>query len=141
METMAESTFSISAMTPMPASDSPEAVVQRQLDAYNARDLDALLATYAPDARQYELPATLLATGHAEMRPRFAVRFQEPDLHARLLQRAVMGNIVIDHETVSRNFPEGRGKVDLVAIYEVADGLIRSQTVQVSNQRLDAQAD
>jgi hypothetical protein len=120
---------------------SPEAVVQRQLDAYNARDLDALLATYAPDARQYALPATLLATGHAEMRPRFAARFQEPDLHAHLLQRAVMGNIVIDHETVTRNFPEGRGRVDLVAIYEVADGLIRSQTVQASNQRLDAQAD
>lgn len=120
---------------------SPEAVVQRQLDAYNARDLDALLATYAPDARQYALPATLLATGHAEMRPRFAARFQEPDLHAHLLQRAVMGNIVIDHETVTRNFPEGRGQVDLVAIYEVADGLIRSQTVQASNQRLDAQAD
>jgi hypothetical protein len=125
----------------MSASDSPEAVVQRQLDAYNGRDLDALLATYAPDARQYELPATLLATGHADMRPRFAARFQEPDLHARLLQRAVMGNIVIDHEEVTRNFPEGRGKVDLVVIYEVADGLIRSQTAQISNQRLDAQAD
>ena len=120
--------------------NSPEAVVQRQLDAYNARDLDALLATYAPDARQYGLPATLLATGHAEMRPRFAARFQEPDLHAHLLQRAVMGNIVIDHEEVSRNFPEGRGKFDLVVIYEVADGLIRSQTAQVSKQRLDAQA-
>jgi hypothetical protein len=120
--------------------NSPEAVVQRQLDAYNARDLDALLATYAPDARQFELPAKLLATGHAEMRPRFAMRFEEPDLHARLLQRAVMGNIVIDHEEVSRNFPEGRGKVDLVVIYEVADGLIRSQTAQVSKQRLDAQA-
>ena len=120
----------------MNTSNSPEAVVQRQLDAYNARDLDALLATYAPDARQYALPATLLATGHAEMRPRFAARFQEPDLHARLLQRAVMGNIVIDHEEVSRTFPEGPGRVDLVAIYEVVDGLIRSQTVQVSNQRL-----
>jgi hypothetical protein len=120
----------------MSAPTSPEAVVQRQLDAYNARDLDALLATYAPDARQYALPATLLATGHAEMRPRFAARFLEPDLHARLLQRAVMGNIVIDHEEVSRTFPEGPGRVDLVAIYEVVDGLIRSQTVQVSNQRL-----
>ncbi|MFL6636747.1 MAG: nuclear transport factor 2 family protein [Massilia sp.] len=124
----------------MNTSTSPEEVVQRQLDAYNARDLDALLATYAPDARQYALPATLLATGHAEMRPRFAVRFDEPNLHARLLQRAVMGNIVIDHEVVSRTFPEGPGKVDLVAIYEVVDGLIRSQSVQVSNQRLDAQA-
>ena len=134
---MAEST---PAMNTLSTSNSPEAVVQRQLDAYNARDLDALLATYAPDARQYALPATLLATGHADMRPRFAVRFEEPDLHARLLQRAVMGNIVIDHEVVSRTFPEGPGKVDLVAIYEVVDGLIRSQTVQVSNQRLDAQA-
>ena len=124
----------------MSAPISPEAVVQRQLDAYNARDLDALLATYALDARQYALPATLLATGHAEMRPRFAVRFDEPNLHARLLQRAVMGNIVIDHEVISRTFPEGPGKVDLVAIYEVVDGLIRSQSVQVSNQRLDAQA-
>jgi hypothetical protein len=124
----------------MSAPTSPEAVVQRQLDAYNARDLDALLATYAPDARQYALPATLLATGHAEMRPRFAARFQEPNLHARLLQRAVMGNIVIDHEEVSRTFPEGPGKVDLVVVYEVADGLIRSQTAQVSNQRLDAPA-
>ena len=123
----------------MPDPNSPEAVVQRQLDAYNARDVDALLATYAPDARQYELPGKLLATGADTMRERFLLRFQEPNLHARLLQRAVMGNIVIDHEEVSRSFPEGTGKVDLVAIYEVVEGRIVSQTVQVSNERLDAQ--
>jgi hypothetical protein len=120
--------------------NSPEAVVQRQLDAYNARDLDSLLATYAADARQYELPGKLLATGPAEIGPRLALRFQEPNLHARLLQRAVMGNIVIDHEEISRSFPEGPGKVDLVAIYEVIDGKIQSQSVRISNQRLDAQA-
>jgi hypothetical protein len=125
----------------MTESLSPETVVQRQLDAYNARDIDALLATYAPDARQYEHPGTLLATGAAEMRARMAVRFQEPDLHARLLQRAVMGNIVIDHEEVTRNFPEGRGSVEMVAIYEVVDGRIASASVQVSNQRLDAAAE
>jgi hypothetical protein len=119
---------------------SPEAVVQRQLDAYNARDLDALLATYASDARQYELPGKLLATGHAEIGPRLAVRFHEPNLHAQLLQRAVMGNIVVDYETVSRSFPEGPGKVDLVAIYEVIDGKIQSQSVRISNQRLDGEA-
>jgi hypothetical protein len=27
---------------------------------------------------------------------------------------------VIDHEVVSRTFPEGTGKIELVAIYEVA---------------------
>lgn len=120
--------------------DSPDTVVQRQLDAYNARDIDALLATYAPDARQYEHPGKLLASGAAEMRERMALRFQEPNLHARLLQRVVMGNIVIDHEEVTRTFPEGSGKVDMVAIYEVVDGRIASASVQVANKRLDAAA-
>lgn len=114
-------------------------IVQRQLDAYNARDIDALLATYAPDARQFEHPGKLLATGAAEMRERMAARFAEPNLHARLLQRVVMGNIVIDHEEVTRTFPEGTGRVDMVAIDEVADGKIQSASVQVSNKRLDAQ--
>jgi hypothetical protein len=119
--------------------DSPSAVVQRQLDAYNARDIEALLATYAPDARQYEHPGKLLASGAAEMRERMAQRFAERDLHARLMQRVVMGNIVIDHEQVRRNFPEGRGSVEMVAIYEVVDGMIVSASVQVSNKKLDRQ--
>jgi hypothetical protein len=117
--------------------ETAEALIQRQLDAYNARDLDALLDTYAPDARQYEHPATLLATGTAEMRERMAPRMQEPNLHARLLRRVVMGNIVIDHEEVTRTFPEGPGRVSMVAIYEVVGGKIQSASVQVSNKRLD----
>ncbi len=122
-----------------PALD-PATVVQRQLDAYNARDLDALLATYSAHARQFAHPATLLASGAADIRERMAQRFAEPDLHARLLQRVVMGNIVIDHEEVTRTFPEGRGRVDMVVIYEVADGRIQSASVQVSKQRLDGAA-
>jgi hypothetical protein len=34
-------------LTNTTVSESPEAVVQRQLDAYNARDIEALLETYA----------------------------------------------------------------------------------------------
>ena len=122
----------------MPAYQSPAAVVQRQLDAYNARDIDALLATYAADARQYEHPGTLLATGADQIRARLLTRFQEPNLHARLVQRAVMGNIVIDHEVVTRTFPEGSGTVEMVCIYEVREGMIRTASVQVSNKQLDA---
>jgi hypothetical protein len=117
---------------------SPEAVVQRQLDAYNARDLDALLATYAADARQYVYPNTLVTTGHAEIRARMAPRFEESNLHARLLQRAVMGDLVIDYEEVTRTFPEGTGTVELVAMYEVVDGKIQSQSVRLGVQKLDA---
>lgn len=122
----------------MTDSMSPEAVVQRQLDAYNARDLDALLATYAADARQYVFPHTLITTGHAEIRARMAPRFQESNLHARLLQRIVMGDLVIDYEEVTRTFPEGTGTVELVAMYEVVDGKIQSQSVKLGVQKLDA---
>ncbi|WP_269533421.1 nuclear transport factor 2 family protein [Chitinimonas sp. BJYL2] len=105
---------------------SPEIVVQRQLDAYNARNVEAWLATYAPDAKQYEHPDKLLANGHAEMRARIQTRFAEPDLHAKLIKRSVMGNVVIDHEDVTRNLPEGIGRVELVCIYVVERGLIQS---------------
>ena len=103
---------------------SPEKVVQNQLDAYNARDIEALLRIYADDAQMFEHPSTLLASGSAELRQRFLARFKEPDLHATLRQRIVMGPVVVDHEEVTRNFPEGRGKVELVMIYEVDKGKI-----------------
>jgi hypothetical protein len=103
-------------MTP---STTSESVVQRQLDAYNARDVDAMVATYAEDAQQFEYPSTLLTSGSAQLRERITARFREPNLHARLIRRIVMGQVVIDHEEVTRTFPEGAGKLELVAIYEV----------------------
>jgi hypothetical protein len=108
----------------MALSPAPETIVQRQLDAYNARDIDALTATYADDAQQFEYPATLLASGTAQLRERFAARFRETNLHARLLKRIVLGQVVIDHEEVARTFPEGTGRIELVAIYEVRSGKI-----------------
>ena len=105
-------------------SNDPEAVVQRQLDAFNARDIDALLATYAGDAQMFEHPSKLRASGSAAFRERYAARFQETNLHATLLNRTVMGNIVVDHEEVSRTFPEGAGKIRLLMIYEVENGKI-----------------
>jgi GNAT superfamily N-acetyltransferase len=103
---------------------SPEAVVQRQLDAFNARDVEAIAATYADHAQQFEHPNTLLASGLAELRRRWTVRFQEPILHARLLSRIVMGPLVVDHEEVTRTFPEGPGRVEVLCTYEVQGGRI-----------------
>jgi hypothetical protein len=71
--------------------NSPLQVVQAQLDAFNARDIDALMRAYAPDAEQFTLHGERLAKGHDEIRPRYIARFTEPDLHARLLSRIVMG--------------------------------------------------
>jgi hypothetical protein len=99
-------------------------IIQRQLEAFNARDIEALLACYAENAEMFEHPSTLLARGRPALRERFLARFQEPNLHAALLSRTVMGRTVIDHEEVSRSFPEGPGTIQLLMIYEVQDGLI-----------------
>jgi len=117
--------------------ESPETVVQQQLDAYNARDLEAWLATYAEDACQYQHPATLLARGHAEIRQRAIARFAEPDLHARLLHRQVLGQVVIDHEMVRRNFAEGPGHVELLCLYTVDAGKISSASFVSGPVQLD----
>lgn len=93
---------------------SPATVAQRQLDAYNARDLEALLATYAPDAELFEHPHTLLARGTAALRERFAA----------LLQRTVAGRFVVDHERVTRTFPAGPGELEVLMTYEIVDGKI-----------------
>jgi len=119
---------------------SPLAVVQAQLDAYNAKDLDALMRTYALDAQQFALHAplqgALLAQGHEQIRPRYQERFVEPDLHARLLSRSVLGNFVTDLEIVTRNFPEGRGTVEMLCVYEVVDGRIVRASFATGEKRL-----
>jgi hypothetical protein len=114
----------------------PEAVIQRQLDAYNAHDLEAWLATYADDARQFDFPAMLLAEGIQAIRERAIERFQEPNLHSQLLHRTVVGNIVIDHEIVTRTFPEGPGTIDVVVIYQVTDGKIKTASFASGPKRL-----
>lgn len=104
---------------------SPLAVVQAQLDAFNAKDVDALMSTYALDAEQFALHGERLAKGHDELRPRYLARFEEPDLFARLISRTVTGNIVIDVELITRNFPEGLGTLEMLCIYEVVNGRIQ----------------
>ena len=46
-------------------------------------------------------------------------RFKEPNLFGRLVKRMVIGNKVVDQEVVTRTFPEGTGRIDVIAIYEV----------------------
>lgn len=103
----------------------PQSVVQAQLDAYNAKDIEALLKTYAPDAEQFTLHGELLAKGHEQLRSRFIMRFAEPNLHARLLSRIVVGNVVTDLELITRDFPEGLGTLEMLCIYEVVDDRIQ----------------
>ena len=105
-----------------PPSLSPEAVVQAQLDAYNRRDLEGFLATYADDAILAKHPDQVTQTGKAQMRERYAKRFANPNVRAEILQRMSSGRFVIDHERVTA--PPAKGELVAVVIYEVRDGKI-----------------
>jgi hypothetical protein len=115
---------------------SPAAVVQQQLDAYNAKNLAAWLATYAPGAEQFMLHGERLAKGREEIGARMAGRFAEPDLHAALVTRSVTGNFVTDVEVITRNFPEGKGTIEMLCIYEVVDGLIQKASFAFGEKKL-----
>jgi putative hydrolase of HD superfamily len=114
----------------------PLEVVQQQLAAYNAKDLEGLLSTYAIDAEQYTLHGERLAKGHDEMRTRFRARFAEPDLNARLLSRTVMDKVVVDLELITRNFPEGVGTIEMLCIYEISDERIQKASFSTGEKRL-----
>jgi hypothetical protein len=38
----------------------------------------------------------------------------------------VAGRVIVDHEVITRNFPEGLGTMEMVCVYVVEKGLIQS---------------
>lgn len=107
----------------MPIDASPVAVVQRQLDAYNARDLERFLAEFHDDIQAFRLPATAPAlSGKAAFGRFYATeRFNRPALRATLVNRMALGNKVIDHERI---VGVGDRPLEMAVVYEVVDGLI-----------------
>jgi hypothetical protein len=103
---------------------SPAVLAERQLAAYNARDLDAFAACFAEGVEVYGFPGVLSLKGQAEFRARYAERFKSEGLHAIAVHRAVIGAHVIDHERVWLEGPDRSEPVDLVVIYTVREGLI-----------------
>jgi imidazolonepropionase-like amidohydrolase len=100
----------------------PEILAQQQLNAYNARDIDAFLEPYSDSIRIYNFPGKLLLKGKEEMRKQYSSMFKEvQELHCQLVNRIVQGNTVIDHERVT-GF--GDKPVQAVAIYTIENGKI-----------------
>ncbi|MEW2922439.1 nuclear transport factor 2 family protein [Muricauda sp. ANG21] len=103
-----------------PTNDS-EAVVQKQLEAYNTRDIDAFMDTYSENIKLYNFPNKLHIEGKSKMREHYKTFFENtPDLYCEIKNRIVIGNKVIDEEYVTVN----GSKISAVAVYEVQNGEI-----------------
>jgi len=98
-------------------------IVQRQVDAYNDRDLNRFASAYAETILIYRMPSTEPSiAGKAQLTEFYSTqRFNLTGLRAEIVNRIVLGNKVIDHERIwgIRDSP-----VEVAAIYEVVGGLI-----------------
>jgi imidazolonepropionase-like amidohydrolase len=101
--------------------ETPEMLIQRQLNAYNARNLEAFLDTYADDVKLYDFPDSLIGSGKEKMKAMYGDFFKTAaNLHCEIVDRIKLGNTIIDHERVRFNDKV----INAVAIYEVSGGKI-----------------
>ncbi len=102
-----------------------ELIVQRQVDAYNAHDIDGFVATYQRDAVYIRLlDGEIVYAGIDAIRRAFGELFvNNPRLHVDITNRMVLGRVVVDREEVTGR--EGQPTGHVIALYEVDGGLIR----------------
>lgn len=121
-ELVAETKLLVDA-APAPADTSqrqePEAVVERQLAAYNSHDLEAFLATYAEDV-ELERGGEVFV-GLEAMRARYGPIFAAGRCRAVIGARMRQGEWIVDHETAHGLGPD---PIVVLVAYRVRGGVI-----------------
>ena len=116
---------SLSTQLALVAEASAEVPVQAQLEAYNNRDIEGFLNPYADDVQVFDFPEKFLFQGKEIMRARYSSFFDStPDLYCKLVNRIILGNKVIDEESVTANGMQFQA----IAIYEIEGGKITKVT-------------
>jgi hypothetical protein len=106
----------------MPKSESDP--VERQVDAYNRRDIDAFLSCYAPDTVIEDATGTVVMRGNEAMRTAYSELFRtSPALRAEIATRIRVGAYVIDEERITGR-QGSADEIRVVAIYHLATNLI-----------------
>ncbi|WP_456425153.1 nuclear transport factor 2 family protein [Rhodocaloribacter sp.] len=101
-------------------------IVQAQVDAYNARDLEGFLGWYSDEIRVEDGRGQIMIPDLDALRGLYGQLFeQSPELRCEIKDRIVLGDFVVDEEELTgvnlEGFPES---LRAVAIYRVDDGLI-----------------
>lgn len=104
---------------------SPALIVQKQVDSYNATNIEAFVNCFSENVLVRKFPDDTLYVGREKMRKNYSGLSQGKKVYeVEVVKRIVIGNKVIDHEKVT-----GNGKIQMqVAVYEVDNGTISSMT-------------
>lgn len=119
------------------AEESPEAIVQNQVETFNSGNLDAFVSCFTENVLVQNFPNDTLYVGSTKMKARYERYLtNNPNTMVKVTNRIVIGNTVIDEElaTVSgKNHQQ-------VAIYEVTNGKINSMTfIHKKSPKTDAE--
>lgn len=108
----------------------PEEIVQENLDFYNQRNIDGFMTSFSDSISLFLFGKTEpIANGKEEIRRLYKELFDDsPKLHSTILHRAVIGNKVIDHESI-KGRKGSKKTLKLVMIYEVSGDKIVRMTV------------
>ena len=110
----------------------PEEIVQENLDFYNQRNLEGFMSSFTDSIALYTFgKAEPVAQGKEAIRNLYKGLFDaSPKLHSTILHRSIIGNKVIDHESIvgrkGNDVP-----IELVMIYEVSvDEIVRMTVIR-----------
>ncbi len=101
-------------------------VVDAQLEAYRARDVERFLSYYADDASVVMFDGTVQFGSKEVMRQQYGQLFaNSPDLHVTIAGRIAAGDFVVDEEHLSGfHFGDMPTAMTAVAVYRITGGKI-----------------
>lgn len=95
---------------------------ERQLIAYNARDVDAFVVCYTEDVVVEGALGERILAGRAALDARYRPMFATyPNLHCEVVSRIYVGDYILHEERITGRQPSSE---HVVAIYRIVDGLI-----------------
>ena len=105
-----------------------EETIKRQVTAYNATDIDTFANLHHTHVELFSVGESIpYLSGRVAVHEYYGKVFSSsPNLHTEIINRMVLGNTVIDHEIVTGR--EGADKLEIIAIYEIEDELIKKVT-------------
>ncbi|MEC7523017.1 MAG: nuclear transport factor 2 family protein [Myxococcota bacterium] len=103
-----------------------ESLARRQLDAYNAADLDAFCACYHPQVRVLDHDGNEVCVGIEAFRRRYEALFSTRTFGGAVETRLVVGEHCVDHERWWRTDPATgeRSEGEVLVRYRLRDGSI-----------------
>ena len=103
-------------------------LIERQHNAYNRRDLLAFCECFSEDIQVIEFESEkILLEGKSAFEAAFGKRFKSRNLQSKLIHRADLGNLIVDHEVVEGINPI---PISAVVIYSVENlKIVRMTTI------------